>query len=140
MYFFMLVKSAIFGKTYNKIDPMNIMEWLRNFVITYREPAIDEGMRQIEASYEKWHDLATVKERDFNRELPAILSVKEDEMKKQEQPSGENTDAVLESAKALMNNSFGFSEDVIDEMRKSWTARYGCSPEEYINNHNRKEV
>jgi hypothetical protein len=25
-------------------------------------------------------------------------------------------------------------------MRKSWTARYGCSPEEYINNHNRKEV
>lgn len=135
MYFFILVKSAIFGKIYNKIDPMNIMEWLRSFVISYREPAIDEGMRQIEAAYNKWHDEAAVKGRDFNRELPAILSAKEDEQKKQEQPSGENTDAVLESAKALVKNSLGLSEDVVIAMCKSWAARYGCSPEEYIISH-----
>ena len=140
MYFFILVKSAIFGKIYNKIDPMNIMEWLRSFVISYREPAIDEGMRQIEAAYNKWHDQGAVKGRNFNRELPAILSAKEDEMKKQVQPSGENTDAVLESAKALVNNTLGFSEDVVIAMCKSWTARYGCSPEEYINHHKEKEV
>lgn len=140
MFFFQLVKSAKFGKIYNKIDPLNIIEWLRDFLYEYRNPAIDEGTEKIEAAYYKWRDEAAVKGRDFNRELPAILSAKEDEIKKQKQSSDENIDAVLESAKALMNNSFGFSEDVIDEMRKSWTARYGCSPEEYINNHNRKEV
>ncbi len=140
MYFFILVKSAIFGKIYNKIDPMNIMEWLRSFVISYREPAIDEGMRQIEAAYNKWHDEAAVKGRNFNRELPAFLSAKEDEVKKQEQPSGENTAAVLDSAKALVNNTLGFSDAVLAEMCKSWAVRYGCSPEEYINNHNEKEV
>ena len=118
---------------------MNIMEWLRSFVISYREPAIDEGMRQIEAAYNKWHDQGAVKGRNFNRELPAILSAKEDEMKKQVQPSGENTDAVLESAKALVNNTLGLSQDVINEMCKSWAVRYGCNPEEYINHHKEKE-
>lgn len=140
MYFFMLVKSAIFGKIYNKIDPMNIMEWLRSFVISYREPAIDEGMRQIEAAYNKWHDQGAVKGRNFNRELPGILSAKEDKQKNKEHSSGENTDAILESAKALVNNTLGFSEDVVAAMCKSWAATHGCSPAEYINNYKEKEV
>ncbi len=135
MYFFVLIKSLKFGKIFNKIDPLNIIEWLRNFLDEYRNPALDDGMNQIEADYIRWHDQDAVKGRDFNRELPAILSAKEDEQKKQEQPSGENTDAVLESAKALVNNTLGFSEDVVIAMCKSWAARYGCSPEEYINSH-----
>ena len=140
MFFFQLVKSAKFGKIYNKIDPLNIIEWLREFVIVYRNPSIDEGMGKIEAAYNKCHDQAAVKERDFSRELPAILSAKEDERKKQEQTSGENTDAVLESAKALLDNSHGFSEDVVITMCQSWAATHGCSSEEYINNHKEMEV
>lgn len=135
MYFFVLIKSLKFGKIFNKIDPLNIIEWLRNFLDEYRNPALDDGMNQIEADYIRWHDQDAVKGRDFNRELPAILLAKEDEQKKQVQPSGENTDAVLESAKALVNNTLGFSEDVVIAMCKSWAARYGCSPEEYMNSH-----
>ena len=135
MYFFWLCKDEVFGTIYGHIDPPYIMSALRIFVTEYRNPAIDEGIGKIEAAYYRWHDQDAVKGRDFNRELPAILLAKEDEQKKQVQPSGENTDAVLESAKALVNNTLGFSEDVVIAMCKSWAARYGCSPEDYMNSH-----
>lgn len=135
MYFFMLIKSATFGKIYNKIDPLNIMEWLRQFIVFYRKPAIDEGMQQIETAYYKWHDQYAVKGRDFNRELPAIMKlINSKEDSKSENIATNSTDKILESALGLVNNTAGLMESDLESVSKIWAKKYGCTPQEYIKN------
>lgn len=138
MYFFMLIKSAIFGKIYNKIDPLNIMEWLRHFVVFYRKPAIDAGMQQIEDAYEQWHSQNVIKDRDLNHELPNLMRLISEKIGGNKAPDPEGSDLVYESALTLVNNTAYLSPEDLMAVCRVWTARHGCDPYEYVTK-NKKE-
>lgn len=132
--FFWKCKSGEIGKFYGQIDPLNLLEWLRNFVYEYRKDAIDADFQRIKDAYNRWHDEGAVKGRDFLRELPAImkaLNSKEDP-ESEKMPSS-NTDKILESAMGLVNNTAGLSKADQEAISKIWEKKYGCTPQEYIN-------
>ena len=136
--FFWRVKSGHYGKFYGQIDPLNLIEWLRNFVYEYRWNAINADIQKIEDAYEQWHSQNVVKDRNLGHELPNIMKAISDKATEENAEDTENPDLVQESALALVNNTANLSPEDLMEVCRVWKARHGCNPYEFVTK-NKKE-
>lgn len=135
MLFFWLAKKGRFGEFFGQIDPPRITAWLYAFADGHRNDIIKGTMEEVTSKYHKWYRDNAVKDRDFNKELTAILGGRS----RDGQRKGKADAEVLDSALKLVNNTNGYGEDVLAMMCKAWARRYGCTPQDYVSNFKKEE-
>ena len=111
MLFFWEVKCGTYGCFYNKVEPARIMDMLWQFVTKTRQDAVRQREQEAIRKYEEYRH----------------------------QNDSEEESAVMQSAINFLHNS-SLTAVVKKQMAKGFEARYGCSPEEFVNKHQtRKE-
>lgn len=145
MLFFNYLKRGKYEKFYGSVDPIKIMISLDVFVSETRSMAYAAKEEEIAKEYLKACKSSAITEEEYleSKGLPKSFS-KLDELinfkpAKQRVKQKVSDVAVLNSALALVNNIYGYDEVVLGKMCKAWQARYGCTPQEYVINHQNKE-
>ena len=135
MLFFWYFKTAKFGKFYGTMDPIVIMEALQIFVCEQRAQAISGEEIRIQQEYEDSRNAFTISETEYlNKKGIPGFEKKNEKVIVNLQTSEANKAAVLDSALALVNNRYGYSEDILKLFYEAWEKAHKVSPAEYINN------
>ena len=145
MLFFNYLKRGKYEKFYGSVDPIKIMVSLDVFVSDTRSKAYAAKEEEIAKEYLKACKSSAITEEEYleSKGLPKSAS-KLDKLinfkpAKPKAPQEVSDVAVLNSALALVNNIYRYEESVLGKMREAWKTRYGCTPQEFVSNHQKKE-
>lgn len=145
MLFFYYFKRGDYESFFDVIDPIKITKSLKIFVTETRSNAYAAKEEEIEREYRNACKSSSMTEEEYLRSkgLPCQESKLDDMLSFESVPSKNISDianiAVFESAMALVNNIYGYTDDVHQKMCEGWKARYKCTPQEYVDNFKRKE-
>lgn len=134
MLFFHRFKSGRYGRFYGSVDPLVITTSLRDFIVernnAYMKKEQEEYWRKQEESRKNaitWEEYCM---RQYG-EIRPHPSFKPAEVKKRPKPK-EDQEEIYRMAKWLVSETI---KNIKDTYGRIFKKKYGCTPEEYINNH-----
>ena len=114
------------------------MDMLWQFVSKTRQEAVRQREQEAIRKYEEYRHQNEVADPERMRSILMKISSRQPEPKNDVLDS-EDESAVMQSAMNFLHNS-SLTAEVKEQMAKGFEARYGCSPQEFVNKHQtRKE-
>lgn len=137
--FFGKFKRCCYGRFYGTVDPLVIIEALKEFCrernVAYYNKELSESKRQLAESVEgscSWEDYAKIIG-EAGKPMPTMQPQGKDADTKCCKPQrARKTDVVYEIATALVNNTYRCDENTLQYMIDMFRKKYGHSPEVYI--------
>lgn len=123
MLFFYRFKAGKYGQFYGRVDPLIIMEALRNGFLPQRTAVIENREKE---EYWKQRDQWAKTKMDPEKREQLLKNL---EKQKMEEPYSKET---AEQAKAIIGNTYNAPAHVLDHMRRLFRKNNGVTPEEYI--------